>query len=67
MGLLKLRGFLASLRDIGVAPLKDVAHEQLAAGALAHDVGDSAAVLLLEDDAAGCVVHCIELVEAVID
>lgn len=55
--LIKLRGFLAPLRHIGMAPLKDVAHEQLAIYALADDVGDGTAVFLLEDDAARRVMH----------
>lgn len=57
MGLFKLRGSLASLRHVGVAPLKHVAHEQFTIRAFAYDISDSAAVFLLEGNAAGCVVY----------
>lgn len=57
MCLLELRGSLASLCHIGMAPFKDVAHYQLAVWALAYDIGDGTAVFLLEDDAARLVMH----------
>ena len=40
-----------------VPPLEHVRHVEVVVGALADDVGDGAAVLLLEDDAARRVVH----------
>lgn len=40
-----------------MAPLKDVAHDKFAVYALANNIGDGAAVFLLEDDAARLVMH----------